>query len=279
MNLSYSIWRDWKECPKRYFLKHRKQEPPTIKPNDYHKIYGLLMQEFFTNYANIWRLNTPYMPPEFIKEKMTALRGIIIPTLSVDWSAFFVKYTEDEIFDQACNDACLIMSTPETSNLFLNSKSEVDLKVATKDGIDITCRMDFIHTYPIDKRVLIFDGKGTNKVKKTVDEDQLLFYALLYRLHYGRMPDELGFFYYRFNRLAPVLLTIDILNQFRARLSMGIKAMLTESEFRATPTPKGCKWCEYRVGCKEKEEREMANRRGSRIKNLPDQEGVLEFSF
>ena len=154
MNLSYNAWKDWKDCPKRYFLKHRKQADPTAPKNDYSKIYGLLVQSFFTNYTNIWRFETPYMPVEYVKTKLQALRNNLMPTLSVDWSAFFVKYTEDEIFTQAYEDICRIMETMESNNLFLNSKSEVDIKIATKDNVNITGRLDFIHTYPLTGQVL-----------------------------------------------------------------------------------------------------------------------------
>ena len=219
------------------------------------------------------------MPVEYVKTKLQALRNNLMPTLSVDWSAFFVKYTEDEIFTQAYEDICRIMETMESNNLFLNSKSEVDIKIATKDNVNITGRLDFIHTYPLTGQVLILDGKGTDKVKKNVDESQLLFYALLYRFHFQKTPDELGFFYYRFNQMYPVEVNNDILNAFRAQLSLDIKALLKESEFKATPTPKSCKYCEYRVGCKEKEQRELEHKRPSKVDNLPDMQGVLEFSF
>jgi len=279
MNLSYHAWRDWKDCPKKYFLKHRKKADPTAPRNDYFKIYGLLVESFFTSYTNIWRFETPYMPPAFIRMKLEILYRNLIPTLTVDWSAFYAKLSEVEIFEQAVNDVCLIMESPESNNLFLNTKSEVSLTVATKNGVTITGRPDFIHTYPVIERKLVFDGKGSTKVKKNVDENQLLYYALLYRLHYGAIPDELGFFYYRFNILAPVEINADVLNEFRAHLSLDIKNLLAESEFKATPCPKSCKYCDYRVGCKEKEERDLKHKRKSRITNLPDTEGIIEFSL
>lgn len=279
MNLSYHAWKDWKDCPKKYFLKNRKKADPTVERNDYAKVYGLLVESFFTNYVNIWRFETPYMPPAFIRMKLEILYQNLKPTLTVNWTAFYAKLTEAEIFEQAYQDICVIMDTPESNNLFLNTKSEVSFSIATKNGVDITGRPDFIHTHPVMGNVLIFDGKGSTKVKKNVDENQLLFYALLYRLHYGAMPNELGFFYYRFNTLAPVEINADILNKFRAQLSLDIKALLAESEFKATPCPKSCKYCDYRVGCKEKEERDLKHKRKSKITDLPDKEGIIEFSL
>jgi CRISPR/Cas system-associated exonuclease Cas4 (RecB family) len=171
------------------------------------------------------------------------------------------------------------MATPETQNLFLNTKAEVEIKLKTKEEVNITGRLDFIHTNPISNEVLIFDGKGTDKIKKNIDENQLLYYMLLYWFLYKEIPQQTGFFYYRFNLFAPMVVGVSQINKFRAQLSLDIKALLKESEFKATPSYTVCKYCGYKATCKEKEDREKISKKPSKITNLPESGGIVQFSF
>ena len=63
---------------------------------------------------------------------------------------------------------------------------------------------------------MLFDGKGTDKIGKNVDNDQLYFYTLLYYFQFKKLPDQIGFYYFHLDTFTPVTLTEDLLNEFRA---------------------------------------------------------------
>jgi CRISPR/Cas system-associated exonuclease Cas4 (RecB family) len=277
MNISYHAWKDFVECPKKYFLRYRQKLPPPIPKNEYFTLYGKLTEKFFQMFSNIWRFTMPYMPPEEIRFKLDKIYKGILETTPVDWNASFVKYSKEEIFEQAFNDVYVIMDS-SNQNFFLNTKSEVSITVMTKDA-DITGRLDFVHADAINNSsIMIFDGKGTDKIGKNVDANQVLFYALLYYFHFKVMPEKLGFFYYRFNSYIPVPINLNILNEFRAKLSSSISQMTKDVEFKATPCYKACRYCVYETICLDCL-KARADRRKTPDLELPDQDGLVEIGL
>lgn len=247
MNISYKSWKTYLTCPKRYYLQYLKKEKPVMKEDLYHTVYGVITQKFFELFCNIWRSKTPYMPLDMIKEKVDSISPDILNIC--DWPNSR-KFNQEEVVNQAYTDICSIMDS-HNQNYFLNTKSEQTIKLNLKENITLEGRLDFIHFMPVSNEVVVFDGKGTNKVNKVMDVDQLFFYALLYYFQYKTVPIQLGFFYYRFNSFSPVIIDKDILNSFRARLSLDIKAMTTANKFEASPSSSTCKFCLYQNICSE----------------------------
>lgn len=276
MNVSYHAWKDFSLCPKKYFLRYRKHAEPTVPVNDYFKMYGLLTEKFFTLFCNKWRYKNPYMPPEEINYRLRRVWNQILDSTKVDWGAPFAKKSAEEIYQQSYGDICRIMES-HNQNYFLNSDSEVDMSVKTKNGINTTCRIDFIHDDPSEGRMVI-DGKGSSKIGKNVDKDQLYFYALMHFFHFKEWPDAIGFFYYQFNTYVPIPFDLNTMNGFRARISTDIKRIISESDFKATPCSKACKYCDWANCCEEKIKKTAGRRKKSKIK-APDTTGVCNFGF
>jgi CRISPR/Cas system-associated exonuclease Cas4 (RecB family) len=277
MKISYHAWVDFRECPKKFYFKNVLKRTPEIPRNDYFTLYGKLTEKFFQYYCNVWRFSMSYMPPDEIRFKLKRLYQDLLLGSVVDWHAPFVTATQEEIFEQSCSDICAIMDS-QNQNYFLNTKAEISIEVATKTGIEITGRIDFLHTEPLSKNEIIFDGKGTDKIGKNINVDQVLFYALLYHFHFKKIPSSLGFFYYRYNSFSPVVVNLEILNEFRARLSLDIKKIAQAGEYKATPCPRSCKYCGYRVTCQEHFADSLTRKRGSKLE-LPDLGGVQEMGM
>jgi len=278
MKLSYHSWKNYTECPKRFLLQNIQKRSPTVMVNDYHTLYGKLIQKFFELYSNIWKHKTPHLFPEHIREKLLPLYEAILNTTTVIWNGPGMTLSKSDIFDQACNDIGIIMES-DSLNKFLNTKSEVSIKIDLKDSNTLEGRIDFIYNNSLsDMNVIIFDGKGTNKIGKNISQNQLYFYALLYYLHNKTMPTELGFFYFRHNTYIPVPFNFDILNEFRAKLSLDIKAISNGGEFKATPSAKSCKYCPYNNTCTEGLLSKAQRARPSKIKDL-EGGGVIEFGL
>jgi CRISPR/Cas system-associated exonuclease Cas4 (RecB family) len=278
MRIRYHAWKAYKECPKKFFLEYIKKAPPSVPDNDYHKLYGLLVQKFFEFFCNTWRFKTPYMPPEIIHERMLVLWDAILKSSEVCWTAPFVSMTQQELFEKAWTDVCAIMDSLN-QNYFLNSKSEVSIELKLKDEHVITGRLDFVHTdYLAGNAVVIFDGKGTGKIGKNIDNNQLLFYALLYFFSTKVLPSSLGFFYYQLNTFVPIFFDKSVLDEFRARLSLDIKEMTTVAEYLPTPCAKSCKYCRYLVGCQEGTMAKAGRAKKSKLPEL-EGDGIVEFGL
>ena len=279
MNITYHSWKAYKKCPKRFYKQYIKKDPPTVPINEYFTLYGRTVEKFFELYCNNWRRDNPTLPPSTIKTKMALIYNDILKNSIVDWTAFYCKYSKDEIFSSAYSDVCNIMES-ENKAYFLNTKSEVKIEVSLKNGHKINSRLDFLHKNPINLiEVSIFDGKGTDTIGKNVDNDQLIFYALLYYFQFKKLPVELGFFYYRFNTLIPVAIDLEIINEFRANLSLDIKNINSIPEYKATPTAKTCKYCDYRNECLEHLKDKATRAKPSKIKNLESDGEIIEFGL
>jgi len=277
MKISYHSWKTYKECPKKFFLEYIKKAPPTSPINECFTLYGKLVEKFFENFCNIWRYQSPYMPPESIEPKLRILYDSILSSSILNWSSPIVKFTQEEVFEMAMKDIGAIMNS-ENQNYFLNTQSEVTIEITLNDSTILHGRLDFIHRNPISNDICILDGKGTDKIKKNISNNQLLFYALLYTLHHNIMPIELGFFYFKRNLYAPINFSRDILNEFREQLSLDLKVLKSDDVFSATPCPKSCKYCKYSVGCLEHQKDRLTRVRPSKLKNI-EGNGVIEFGF
>jgi hypothetical protein len=85
------------------------------------------------------------------------------------------------------------------SLISLDAEAEVVLDTVV-DGFKIGGRADFVMTrIPPHKDLVIVDGKGSRWRGQYVNERQLRWYAMLYWLRYGVIPDRLGFLYWRYD--------------------------------------------------------------------------------
>jgi len=156
----------------------------------------------------------------------------------------------------------------------------VTLEILLKKSRDIiVSRLDFIVTNP-DNTVEILDGKGTNKPDTNVDVEQLYFYALMYLLKYGKLPDKIGFLFYRFQMIKYIDFDLSQIIDFKNKLSY-VKAAIKKDKVFAPKVKlsKQCKWCAYKFKCDEHNKARELNQ--SKRKNKMDLggSGLIEFGF
>lgn len=132
-----------------------------------------------------------------------------------------------------------------------------------------------------DTGVTILDGKNSKQKSKYLDPDQLRWYALLFKLFYKELPSRLAFVMYRFPYGAPgvddkgepitetgvewIPFTEEDLRGLAQRALDAKKAMWKE-KFDPTPTPNGCKFCDFEKICPARKDQRIANaeKRGPR---------------
>jgi len=265
MKLSYSQYRTFIQCPRLYNYQATKTPPPA-KSSEYFTLYGKLIEAFFRKYTNIYTKQGLILDNESIKKILKNLWEYILESSYVDWSEPWVNETSDQIFEDVYNDTLLNI---KKFDFWKDAKSEISFEVLLKKSQDIlSCRMDFIWKKP-DGTIEILDGKGTSKMDKNVDIEQLLFYALMYLLRNKRLPDKLGFLYYRYQMIKYIDFDMDAVMAFKDKLALVKKAIKETTIFEpVVGLSKQCKWCAYRFGCDAYSAKKDANaeKKGSAIK-------------
>jgi hypothetical protein len=184
------------------------------------------------------------------------------------------------------------------------ARSEVDLTCYLDKWTPLGGRADLIIRRE-DTGITILDGKNSRRYKVKgnksrpdawmthTDPDQLRWYALCFFLAHRRMPDRLGFVYFRYPYGAPKLdtdgeeipevdsngmptgdveretgvewvpFTKDDLKGIAVRAKDALRGMNKE-KFPAIPEPPKCRFCDYETICSERQDQKQANRRNTK---------------
>ena len=247
MKLSYSKYKYYMDCPKRYYNEANHVEYPE-KDSRYFALYGFLIEMFFKNYCNVYSKRSVPLTETEITVVLRRMWDKVLEEHYVNWTEPWVKQSSEDIFFEVRED---INKNLEAFDFWRNAKSEVSFDIHLKKaGDELSCRMDFI-VNNIDNTVEILDGKGTLKMDR-VDREQLYFYILMYYLHFKKLPDKAGFLFYRFQHIEYIDFDMDSINRFKRKLSLVKRTIKKSDEFPAiVKISKHCKWCPYRHDCKE----------------------------
>lgn len=191
---SYTMCSTYESCPKKY--KFRYVDKTKIPFDKRKALFGIIIGRIFEKFYDdrIWSESDP----------LVSLLGII-------------DQTSQEMFDKEKfdpnSDLNFVKELKEDLNKYvptslnnikrydlvtLNSHAEIDLTVDyAKENLRLAGRTDFIH-YKDDGQIWILDGKGSKYREKYVDFNQLVWYALQHSIKFGKAPNRLGFFYYKF---------------------------------------------------------------------------------
>lgn len=246
MNLSYSEYSTYLKCPKRYYKEVNKIEPPE-QQSRYFALYGYLVEAFFKLYTNIYSKKDIILSDDQVKMILRKLWDKLLEEHYVCWTDPWVRESSEHIFMSAYEDVLKNMSE---FDFWKHSLSEVSFEILLKKTRDVlSCRMDFIVNNP-DGTTEILDGKGTYKMDKSVDIEQLYFYILVYLLHYKKLPDKAGFLYYKFKMIKYIDFDMKTIMDFKDKLILVKKAIKVDKTFEPkVGISKQCKWCAYNFDC------------------------------
>lgn len=148
-----------------------------------------------------------------------------------------------------------------------------------------------------DNGVTILDGKNSKYRMQYTDPDQLRWYALLFKLAYREMPNQLGFVMYRFpygmvtkdaqgnetveTGVEWVTCTEDEVKALAQR-ALDAKRSMMKGVFDPNPSPSNCKLCDYQSVCeaRQNQKKENAAKRPRKPKMEIDTEsGFIDLTF
>jgi len=261
------------KCPRLY---HWKQigKPEAVKISQYFTLYGSVVQKFFQYYVN-----------KYVKEGIVLSREQIHKFLKLDWDMMledryvvwndpWCKESSEDIFNEAYND---ILLNIDKFDFFKYSRSEVSYSIILKKSQDILSgRMDFLVNYP--DRVEILDGKGTAKVETNVDFEQLYFYALLYYLRSRKLPDKLGFWFFKTQQINYIDFDMDTIVRFKDKLALVKNSIKNDKEWAPkVKLSKHCLWCPWKYECDAYLAKKETNRKKGKGITAPMVGKIVEF--
>lgn len=136
----------------------------------------------------------------------------------------------------------------------------------TLNGNVIGGRADFIiERIKPESDLVIVDGKGT-KHKDRVDPKQLIWYAMLYHLHTGKLPDKLAFLFWKFTAddavdwigvsesetkelLTEIQESFEEIEKLEKTAPKGSSPKHALGVFTPKPSESNCRFCPYSVHC------------------------------
>ncbi len=174
------------------------------------------------------------------------------------------------------------------------AEPEIDLVGFVNKWTPIGGRADLIFKRE-DTGVTIIDGKNSRRYKDTKDKtgkgwitytdpDQLRWYALCFYVAYHKLPDRLGFVYYRYPYGDPMFhqdgtpfLDEEGNQQFEpgvhwvdfskedikglAHRAVEARKGMDREKFPAKPSPDQCRYCDWESVCPQRQAQKEANRR------------------
>lgn len=279
VRLNFHSMQDYLECPRRY--KFSTDRVPKTRPEDkYYAVFGSLVQRFFELYCND-EAGGRYRGVSSRKEVEVLCRPEwerILAKEPVNWKGFGKRLPPEEYFQSAVD---CVWENIEAGVPFEQHRSEVKIVVTFKSGDKFVGILDFLgEDIPIDldggrvkiaSGVDILDGKTTKEIGKNIKRDQVLAYAFLYWAHKKRMPDSIGFYYFRMRALDRQKVAPEEVLDFQKRMAKVIYDIKRDEEFEPKPCPKTCKYCDWQDKCPEywAEKESRRRKKGPKPKELP----------
>lgn len=247
-----------------------RKKPKPLKDSKHHAIMGIVIQKVIERMYNDEWWRTPQGLQERLLEQVEKELSYELSTSYVDWRQ---SPSRAELL-QVCREGVSGYLRTMKAHRLLGpyARAEVDLLGWVNKYTPVGGRADMIIRRD-DTGVTILDGKNGKDKGKYTTPDQVRWYAMCYYLAYGELPDRLGFVYYRFPYGKPkedgsVEDGVEWVPFGRpdieglARRAVDARMAMDKEKFDPTPSPTGCKFCDYETVCDARKAQKAMNARG-----------------
>lgn len=247
----------------------RGKERP-VKDSKHHAIMGIVIQRVVENLYNDELWKTPVGLHQRLMDMVEKEFAYEVSTSYIDWR---LSPPKAELL-QVCKDGVTgYLRTLKAQKLLgPYARAEVELLGYINKYTPVGGRADLIVRRD-DTGVSILDGKNAKEKGKYTTPDQVRWYALCYYLAYGKIPDRVGFVYYRFPYGTPkvdgtIEEGVDWVPVTRpdieglAKRAVDARKAMDKEKFAPTPSPQACRFCDYETVCEARKEQKAANSRG-----------------
>lgn len=298
--LYWSHLKAYEECPQKYLWNSGwgdidlgrgpgKGRPRPDDDSKHHAVMGIVIQAVLEDLYNheLWKhpegLRKRLL--EMTKEKLTST----LPRFYIDWNE--ISFEEME---QTCISGVqgYLQTMRHHKLLGTYARSEVELYGKVRSWLPIGGRADFVIRRD-DTGITLLDGKNSKTKLKYTDPDQLRWYALCFYVSYHKLPDRLGFVWFRYphdeaageSGIDWVEFTKRDLEALVDRAKKVRRGQEAE-KFKPTPAYKVCRFCDFESVCEARQQHKAENaaKRKKNKKSLPvfeEPEGaaVKQFGF
>lgn len=268
--LSYSGYKQFRSCPKQYYLQRVRKEKPPEEDSRHNAIIGTVVQHVFEDFYNeeLWRKGAKTSDELLARAELYLWK--YVEEEYIDWDSFSCRYEgPSEVLEEIRVMVPKVLAGIKREK-FLGpyAKSEIDIKVRFGQEDFLVGYIDFIIRTP-ENELLLLDGKASKHRDKYIDETQIHFYALMFYLRYKQLPDRMGFFYYHFAddpELAMDWIDVDkaTIRDLRRDIEDAIyeigQGKKKPALFQANPVAKHCQYCRWQTVCSERMSQKAANR-------------------
>jgi hypothetical protein len=287
-------------CPQRYLWQKGwgaidvgggpgRPKPKPVKKSEHHAVMGTVIQAVLEHFYNdeLWKLLQPVELKARLLEMAEEFFKLEVARRYVDWR---LSPPIDEV-KQVIRDGILgyMRTLKEHKLLGPYARAEVELLGYIDKYTPVGGRADMIIRRE-DTGITILDGKNGKRYKDGkggtmtyTDPDQLRWYALLFYLCHQKLPDRLGFVYFRYPFGNPILddegnptgeteKGIDWVDFTKedvkglAQRGVDARRSMDKERFDANPSPKQCRLCDYETVCPQRQSQKDANRRTPKAK-------------
>jgi hypothetical protein len=312
--ISYSGYKEYEKCPYAYWFKYVVKFKLKIPENSVNSLYGTTIGTVFETFykQQIWRDKD--IPGRLLGIASAHLDAAIEEAREkgrdVDWLDEKANYhSKAEILVDLEGTIPIGIQTIR-ENRFVGPRMDTEFKLDFKFGkYIIGGRSDFIiqRVKPFNDLVIL-DGKGSKHREayvdghklakgKKIEGTQLKWYALLYKAKIGKVPDGIGYIFWRFEgeraiewvefseqdlyelrvEVLSVLKRIDVATDRLDKAGRGSQAYndLRQELFPSQPSY-GCNLCAFASVCEDGKKQVQKSRPHPRL-NLP--EGVTELAL
>lgn len=307
----------YEDCPQK-FLWYRgwgaidcgggagKKKPKPHKDSRHHAVMGIVIQGVLEQMYNQEWWKSPAELVQLLQDELDRQFKLEVARNYIDWRV--AGMTQTEMYN-ICKDGVFgYLKTFKHHKLVGQyARSEQDYVAYIDKYNPVGGRIDFLirrDDNPL-KGITLLDGKNSKHRGKYTDPDQLRFYALVFYLNTGVMPDRLGFVYFRYPHgyLPPeeewskdangvpqspepdegiewIPFTKEDLKGIAQRAVEARRGMDKE-QFKATPSPSMCRLCDYESVCPERQAQIAKNRRKPKGKSdaFSEVTGVIELGL
>lgn len=282
--LSYSGWKKYDQCPFAYWHSYIGKTPSPLPDDRLGALFGSIVGEMFENFytQKWWKKRSEcqaYMlglvdeyVDKVIKQETSPKWGK--PGGVLMWKGYGegknpkALYADRDELAADVREAVIRGLRIIRHYRLLGPKAEAEVILDVEShGNKIAGRADFImvRSAPHNDLILV-DGKGSRHRGKYVDPRQLHWYAMLYRIRYGRVPDKLAFLYWKFSPpesmdwvefseddlddlYEKVLTAFGDIVDFRRRIPKNLDKLATQGVargvFKPKPNADNCRFCPY----------------------------------
>lgn len=283
----------YEQCP-RYFLWGRgwegidlgrgpgKKKYPQQPKSRHHAVMGIVIGRAVEDLYNQELFKHPKKVRVLVEQRVRKAFSAEIAKTKKNYINWRESPQQSELLE-VCLDGALGYLKTMQAQRFLGTfnRAEYEMLGWIDKYTPVGGKVDVVFRRP-DVGLTFLDGKNSKHKGTYTDPDQLRFYALIQYLTTGKIPDRLGFVYYRFPHGMKAEdgsveqgvdwfeCTRDHIVALAKRIKEARKGM-DKHVFDPRPVPSQCKWCDYELECPERQEQRRANakKRGKRKDSGP----------